>query len=172
MGCSSSVEATATAAPASCGPENGGKSEKETTKTEQVKPEPAAAQDASEASVAPQPDKQRRMSAKTRVKNMCDEGWLEIAEAYCACMSENREWGSSEADAALRERGGEVFENARLTFGAKDWFLSAAFSSALTPLRACTTPHRLFFIRCCPNTMADVFTGRKIRCRWRPAHPS
>jgi len=47
---------------------------------------------------------------------MCDEGWLEAAEAYCACMERGEEWGSNEADKVLMDAVGEGFDNARGTF--------------------------------------------------------
>ena len=83
--------------------------------------------------------KARRVSAKTRVRDMCDEGWLEIAEAYCACMDRGAEWGSDEADAALKERGGEGFDNARLTFGASPMLPQKA-ALAASPCAAHVSP--------------------------------
>lgn len=109
MGCSASTVPPA-AVPA-------GKASEDPKVEEPTAAAPPPAQAEADAPSEPKVAKERRASAKTRIKDMCDEGWLEIAEAYCACQERGDEWGSTEADAVLKERGGEGFENARITFG-------------------------------------------------------
>jgi len=60
--------------------------------------------------------KERRFSAKSRIKRVCPPGWLDAAEAYCACLARGDEWPSTDAEKTLSENAGVDFENARDTF--------------------------------------------------------
>lgn len=71
--------------------------------------------------VAPEEQKkERRYSAKSRVKQTCAPGWLEAAEAYCACLERSEEWPSNANEEALLEVAGTEFEEARKTFESFD----------------------------------------------------
>jgi hypothetical protein len=106
MGCSAST-ATPAAVPAAVD----GKKDEQAKAAEPTAaaeaPAPAVPTAEVEAQHKP-PTKERRASAKTRVRDMCDEGWLEIAEAYCACMANGVEWGNDEATAASRVLRGRM----------------------------------------------------------------
>ena len=115
MGCSTSTPAAAPVAPVASEPEVSSEPEKP---AEESIPEKTSAPDTASPAVddSSAPKKTRRASARTRVLEMCDEGWLEAAEAYCRCMERGEEWGSNEADAVLKEKAGEGFDEARATF--------------------------------------------------------
>merc|ERR1711988_1016959 len=56
------------------------------------------------------------MSAKTRIRETCPEGFEEAAIAYNACLDRGEEWGSDPEDAKLKEAAGEPFEEAKNAF--------------------------------------------------------
>lgn len=58
----------------------------------------------------------RRVSAQSRIREVCPEGFEEAAVAYNACIDRGEEWGSNPEDAKLKEKVGAQFEEVLTAF--------------------------------------------------------